>query len=400
MLPAGARRPPEPGRAGHLGTVRPVADDVAMVVPDYGGACLSSVVPALLDRRQGLPSWMPSGLARLAEARQVLLLVLDGIGWDHLQRRRDDLPCLGAGEGGRITSVAPTTTATALTSITTGSTPAEHGIVGYRMAVGEDGRPADEVLNVLQWRIGTADARRRLPAPALQRRPPFGGLGVAVLTRADFAPTGFTAAHLHGTRLVGWRVPSTLVVEAGRVLRGGAPFVYAYYDGLDKVAHEHGLGEHYEGELRTVDRLVEELVGTLPPGAALVVTSDHGQVEVGSNARLPAPELVAATALFSGEGRFRWLHARPGAAGDLLEAAEELHGGEAWVRTRRQLVDDGVFGGPLAPEVEARLGDVALLAHAPVAFLDPADTGETRLAARHGSLTAAEVWVPLLSWSA
>ena len=369
-----------------------------MVVPDYGGACLSSVVPALLDRRRGLPPWMPPGLEGLTGATQVLLLVLDGVGWAQLQRHGTDLAWLGAGRGGPITSVAPTTTATALTSITTGATPAEHGVVGYRMAVGEDGRPADEVLNVLQWRIGAADARRRLPATALQRRPPFGGPGVAVLTRADFAPTGFTAAHLHGSRLVGWRVPSTLVVEARRVLAEGAPFVYGYYDGLDKVAHEHGLGDHYAAELETVDRLVGDLVAVLPPGAALVVTSDHGQVEVGTNARLPAPELMAVTALFSGEGRFRWLHARPGAADDLYKAAEELHGDEAWVRTRRQLVDGGVFGGPLAPEVEARLGDVALLARRPVAFLDPADTGETRLAARHGSLTADEMWVPLLAW--
>ena len=398
MLPGEASHSPEPGTAGGLGTVRPVADDIAMVVPDYRGACLSSVVPALLGRRSSLPPWLPAGLEGLAEASQVLLLVLDGLGWALLQQQLGDLPAFGAGRGGRITSVAPTTTATALTSITTGCTPAEHGIVGYRMAVGGAGGVPDEVLNVLQWRIGAADARRLLPAGAFQRRAPFGGPGVVVLTRADFAPTGFTAAHLHGTRLVGWRVPSTLVVEARRVLADGAPFVYAYYDGLDKVAHEHGLGDHYLGELHTVDRLVADLAAVLPPGAALVLTSDHGQVEVGANARLPAPELMAATALFSGEGRFRWLHARPGAADDLLKAAEELHGDEAWVRTRRQLVDDGVFGGTLAPEVEARLGDVALLARAPVAFLDPADTGETRLAARHGSLTADEVWVPLLAW--
>jgi hypothetical protein len=379
--------------------VRPVADDEVMVVPDYGGACLSSVVPALLDRRRGLPAWMGPGLEGLAGATQVVLLVLDGVGWAQIQSRRHELTWLGAGRGGPITSVAPTTTATALTSITTGCTPAEHGMVGYRMAVGAEGGPPDDVLNVLQWRIGAADARRLLPATALQRRPPFMGAGAVVLTRADFAPTGFTAAHLHGSRLVGWRVPSTLVVEARRVLAEGAPFVYAYYDGLDKVAHEHGLGDHYAAELQTVDRLVGDLTGVLPPGAALVVTSDHGQVEVGGNARLPAPELMAVTTLFSGEGRFRWLHARPGAADDLHKAAEELHGGEAWVRTRRQLVDDGVFGGRLPPEVEARLGDVALLAREPVAFLDPADTGETRLAARHGSLTGDEVWVPLLTWA-
>jgi hypothetical protein len=48
--------------------------------------------------------------------------------------------------------------------------------------------------------------------------------------------------------------------------------------------------------------------------------------------------------------------------------------------------------------VAARLGDVVLVPFAPMAFLDPADTGELRLKARHGSLTAEEMLVPLLAW--
>ena len=132
--------------------------------------------------------------------------------------------------------------------------------------------------------------------------PPFGGLAVPAVTRTEFAATGFTAAHLAGARLVGWSVPSTLVVEVRRLLGEGEPFIYAYYEGLDKVAHEHGLGEYYAQELRTVDRLVGDLVEALPAGAALVVTSDHGQVEVGSSARLPGPDLMAGVELCRARG--------------------------------------------------------------------------------------------------
>jgi hypothetical protein len=128
------------------------------------------------------------------------------------------------------------------------------------------------------------------------------------------------------------------------------------------------------------------------------VTSDHGQVQVGSAERLPAPDLLAGVELLSGEGRFRWLHTRPGATADVAEAAQEAHGDEAWVRTREELVAEGWFGGPLPPQVADRLGDVALVARAPIAFVDPGDTGETRLQARHGSMTAAEMDVPLLGW--
>jgi hypothetical protein len=189
-----------------------------------------------------------------------------------------------------------------------------------------------------------------------------------------------------------------MAVDLARLLGEGEPFVYAYYDGIDKIAHEEGLGAHYDAELRTVDRLVADLVAILPTGATLVVTADHGQVEVGPRVELLGPELMAGTRLLSGEGRFRWIHARPGAAADLLDDASERYADTTWVVSRQQAVDEGWFGGPLRAGVAERLGDIALVPHAPIAFLDPADVGETGLAARHGSLTPAEMLVPLVAF--
>jgi hypothetical protein len=122
-------------------------------------------------------------------------------------------------------------------------------------------------------------------------------------------------------------------------------------------------------------------------------------VEVGRSAELPANEILEASWLISGEGRFRWFHALPGAKEDLESAAVEHHGQKAWVRTLEQMQDENWFGGTLTKQVVSRLGDVALVAREPVAFLDPADPGETRLAARHGSLTEAEMYVPLLGFA-
>jgi hypothetical protein len=380
------------------------------VLPAYGGACIASVTPVLQRVVSGgsdgdaaggapLPDWLPEPARN---ANQIVLLVLDGVGWAQLQKSGDATPTLHSGSGGPITSVAPTTTATALTSISTGLVPAEHGLVGYRLAVGEGGGPprdgSAKILNVLRWRTDDADARETLPAKEFQPARAFGGAPTTTVTRAEFLATGFSAAHLDGPVMVGWQVPSTIVVETRRRLGEGARFVHAYYDGPDKVAHSHGLGEHYAAELKAADRLVGDLVDVLPEGACLVVTSDHGQVEVGGSAELPANELLEASWLLSGEGRFRWFHARPGAARDLEQAASECHGDVAWVRTREQMIDERWFGGPLSATVASRLGDVALLAREPIAFLDPADTGETRLAARHGSLTEAEMYVPLLAF--
>lgn len=365
------------------------ADDQP-VLPRYTAGCVSDLVPALLGPRgcEGLPAWFPSAAHG---ARQVVLLVLDGLGANQLAERRPLAPCLGELEGGTITTVAPSTTATALTSIATGLTPGEHGIVGYRFPV------HGEMLNTLRWSTPGGDARTRIAPRDLQRVPAFLGASVPTVVRAEFATSGFSGAHLHGARHVGYRTVSTLLVEVRRLLAAGERFVYAYYDGIDKVAHEYGLADHYDAELGFVDRLVGDVRSVLPPDAVLLVTADHGQVHVGDNVRRLDPSILPLLAQQSGEGRFRWLHARAGAAAELLAATREAHGAEAWVAPVAEVVAQGWFGPGVTPAARGRLGDVALAARDRVSFDDPADTGIYDLVSRHGSLTADEMLVPLLA---
>lgn len=368
------------------------------VLPDWAGAGLHRVVPTLLNELAdpggtALPGWFPEPVAG---ADQVVLLVIDGLGEEQLRERRALAPLLAGGVGGPITSVAPSTTACALTTLVTGKVPAEHGVVGYRLAL------HGEVMNVLQWSLRGVDARMSVPASKFQPCESFPGapVPVPVVTRQDFGPTGFTAAHLGNVDLHRWYTPAGLVTAVRELTAGGAPFVYAYYEGIDKVAHAEGLGPYYDDELRAVDRLVGDVLEALPAGSVLVVTADHGQVEVGGAVELIGPEIMEAVTLISGEGRFRWLHVRPGAVADVAATATALHGDVAWVRTKEEMIADGWLGGVPSAEVAARLGDVALVPFAPTAFLDPADTGELRLKARHGSLTSAEMSIPLLGWRA
>lgn len=360
------------------------------LLPDYSGPCLSNVLPALLSRDgPAPPTWLPEGVA---SARQVVLLALDGLGWQQLQQRTDLAPTLASMAGGPITTVAPSTTATCLTSLTTGLPPARHGVIGYRVHVG-----GGSILNVLRWRVADGDARELVDPLGFAPEPPFRGLAPPVVTRAEFAGGGFSMAHLRGARQFGWRMPSTLVSHVRRLLVDERePFVYCYYDGVDKVAHEYGLGDAYDEEVAACDALVARLASVLPPGAALVVTSDHGQVDVGPGVVAIAPTVLASVSLLSGEGRFCWLHAAEGVPVELLvERARSAHGDTGWVRTVGELEAEGWFGGRLPPDVRARVGDVALIAADPIAYVDPAEPPST-LVSRHGSSTPAEVLVPLL----
>lgn len=366
--------------------VTPPGGEATSSLPDYTGAWVGGIVPGLLSGEP--PQWMP---AAVVEARVVVLLVLDGLGWETLTASAHLLPELTALQGRAITTVVPSTTAAALTSITTGAPPAVHGVAGYRIRVG--GR----ALNVLRWQASGDDA---VPAPPdVQQVPPFLGRRVPVVTRSEFRKTGFTAAHLRGADFSGWKTVSALLETVARHVRAGADFVYAYYDGIDKVAHEYGLRDPVHAtELVLTDRLVGDLLDRLAPDVALLVTADHGQVDIPdpAAAAVPLGAVARMVSSYSGEGRFRGLHARSGASAALLEACRETYGDRAWVRSREQVFDEGWLGPGATLAARGRIGDVLLAARAPVVFADPGLPKEMRMRSQHGSLTSAEVLVPLL----
>ena len=356
---------------------------VEPVRPEYDGACISNVVRAL----RGREPWVPDVIR---DADSVVLLVIDGLGWNLIDTHREAMPTLAALEGGPITSVTPSTTTAALTSLTTGMAPVEHGVVGYRLCI--DG----EVLNVLRWSMPWG---RPPPRPdAFQPRLAFGGEAIPVVTRADFASTGFSGLHLRGAALHGWHGVSSIAVHCRDLVGAGERFVYAYYGYADIVFHMHGLDDNFlVAELAFVDRLVQDVLESLPASTALAVTADHGHIRFEEWVDLDddVQQLVGVQA---GEARFRYLHARPGCVDDLLTATNERYADRAWVLSRDRLIDEGWLG-PRTPtaEVARRIGDVVLAARDPIGFVDPANPGETRLRSGHGSLTPDEMLVPLLA---
>jgi hypothetical protein len=358
------------------------------VKPQYSGPNVTGVVPALLGVRP--VEWMP---APVAGARATVLLVLDGLGWEALQAFPAQLPELRSFSGGPVTTVVPSTTPAALTSITTGLPPSRHAITGFRI------RHERGVLNAIRWQL--ADGGRPPPPEHVQKERVFCGRTVPVVTKAMFRTTGFTAAHLRGADFHGWQTTAVLVQEVRELVEGGAPFVYAYYSGVDEVAHAYGLeSEYYPAELRATDRLVSDLLDALPDDVAVVVTADHGQVQVGPagwRTLAPVHDLVEA---YAGDGRFRHLHAKPGRAAELHARAEELHGGpagEAWVFRREQLLDEEWLGPDPVPATYRRVGDVVLAARERVGFVDPTFPYEAQLMSAHGSVTPAEMQVPLVA---
>ena len=363
------------------------------VIPDYSGANLTGIIPGCLLGASGRrPNWFPQPLQ---EAERIVLLVIDGLGYEQLQRHAHIAPNLMSLVGGSITTIAPSTTASALTSLVTGASPAEHGIVGYRMDMG------DSIMNSLRWWSDTRDLRKVHPPATVQPIPPFVGMTIPVVSRAELEGSAFTEAHLRGSRPCGWRAASSIVAQCANLISSGEKFVYAYYDGIDKIAHERGFGAYYDSEIAATDWLVGSLLNTVPSGTTLAITADHGQVQVDDNVVHLSNDIKASLHHQSGEGRFRWLHAKRGQESDLLQIATDSYSDIAWVASRDQVIEEAWLGpargGRIADQVKRRLGDVALVPFTATTFDDPLDSGPFSLVCRHGSLTADEMFVPFLA---
>jgi hypothetical protein len=177
--------------------------------------------------------------------------------------------------------------------------------------------------------------------------------------------------------------------------------VYAYVSELDLTGHLRGVDSlSWRGQLSIVDRMVEQLVAGLPDDAVLLVTADHGMLDVPAETRLDVdeePVLLDGVRLLAGEPRARYVHALSGAEADLLARWREVLGDRAWVVGRDEAIASGVFG-PVEDAVAERIGDVVALARGSWAMTASThEPGPSRLAAYHGSLTATELAVPLLA---
>jgi len=365
-------------------------------LPGYGESSLadlaSSVLAALGMVREPNPLGLP-------ETDRVCLLVLDGLGWEQLREHQAAAPFLSelAVSGRPLTAGFPAMTATSLTSLGTGRPPGQHGVLGYLVAVpGED-----RLLNSLRWDSGV-DPVAWQPGSTIFERAAAAGISGFHVAHSALLRTGLTAAALRGAEGVAANTLGALAAQTAAVLRrSDRALALVYHSQLDSTGHEFGSSsDAWRYHLGQVDRLAEHLAGALPPGSALYVTADHGQVDVPAQDRTDAdtvPALRDGVALLGGDSRARYVYARPGAAADVLAAWREVLGHRAWVVSRDEAIDGGWFG-PVDPRLAPRIGDVVAAATGASGIVaSTAEPAESALIGLHGSLTLAEQAVPLLT---
>ncbi len=363
-------------------------------VPAYGRGTLGDLLPSVAAHL-GLGGQDALGLP---DARRYVVLLADGLGWDALNEHASSFPLWGRAAWSRPVEVgAPTTTVTSLTSLGTGLAPGQHGVVGYTF------RLAGRLLQPLSKKPGM-DALDVQPGLTWFERFEKAGIRASAVEPVFFSRSLLTNAALRGARFLGVadeQDPAELADAAALAAASGEPSVtYVYVRALDHEGHAAGLGSaRWNEALRFVGEAATKLRAALPDDVVMLVTGDHGMVDVPRSSRVvisETPALREGVTLVGGEARFRHLYVRVGQAEAVAARWADALGDAAWVRTRAAAVADGWFG-PLSSRVADRIGDVLVAARGDVGVFTDRTSGEWALWGMHGSLTPQEIQVPLIA---
>ncbi|GAA4662615.1 alkaline phosphatase family protein [Gordonia humi] len=354
----------------------------------------------------------PNPLA-IEENRDVVVLLVDGLGAQLLIRGAHEAPTLAGHVTTTLRAGFPATTATSLTSLAVGAPCAVHGVIGYSFAV-PTGAGGPRTLNALRWTYDNADgpdARAEAEPESIQTGPSrlealaARGVDVHYVVPGYQATSGLTRAAFRAAGTV--HPASTLdEVRAGilAVARHDGPdrrFAYAYYPGLDMAGHLHGPeSDEWHEQLRAVEKTVADLYADLPATCTLLITGDHGMISAGTRVDLDAaPQLHRGVRAVAGEARVRHVYLdRLDARDDVAQTWAGTLGPHARVATREQAFDEHWFG-DIRPEpgIAARFGDVIAVAEGDAVLLRPeAEPMESTLVGHHGAWSDDEQFVPLV----
>jgi hypothetical protein len=372
------------------------------IFPDYDGGSLVNLMASIVQSRGGKPLHAPLRNFGSTEARNVVLLIIDGLG-DRLLMQRAAGGELARRRRGTMTSVFPSTTASAITTSYTGRTPHEHGLTGWFTYFSDAGcvaaalpfRSRGDNLP-LQQRIA---AERIYTSPSLFESLPARSI---VVTDERIAGSEYNLRHCRGAEVQGYRTVDELVSRVAAAVKSGSErkLVYAYWPDYDAASHQYGC-ESPEAMAKVVEidaafgQLLSKLSGT---DSLVIATADHGFVDCQPEDCLELPDALGALLRFPlcGERRVVFCHVQ--SERDFVARASEWLGERAEVRPSRELAAEGWFGGGVPhPLFAERIGDVAILMKDGYTLKDwlPGEPRHLHIG-NHGGTSDDEMTIPLI----
>jgi predicted AlkP superfamily pyrophosphatase or phosphodiesterase len=404
----------------------------ASVYPYYERHSLVSL-PASICHWLGIP---PFGAPALADEilnalggpfRQVIRLVVDGLGLEQLNHFSNSTERAGSNRSAfwqrllddavlaPITSITPSTTASALTSLWTGQPAAVHGVMGYEMYLKEYSLIANMITHAPTSFYGDVGGIKRagfdpgtfLPVPTFGPHLGQHGIQVDALQHMAIAHSGLSTMLFPGVNVVPFRSPSDLWVTLPALLAQNATekaYTYIYWGELDELSHRFGpINERVNLEFSLFSYLLEGFLDGMRKHSRgdtlFLMTADHGHLHTPKTPLLDMrfhPDFCDCISLYpSGENRLAYLYLKPGAEQRLMDYVATTWPGKFELVSTQNALAAGLFGpGQAHPQLAERTGDYILIAQED-AYLWWANK-DNILLGRHGGMTQVEMVVPLL----
>ena len=401
------------------------------VTPRYDGLSLANLPVSVLKhfgvRTPGLRPLRDDLVENQLEGSdRVIVFLVDGLGYDLVVRESSRNPkslfrrFANAGTLFPATSTFPSTTTTAITTVNTGLTPQQHGIIGYTMYLREMGvvanmisfspapDPRRDVLTIMGL-----DPRSLLPTDTIHEVLAKNGVRSQVLTRRIYKNTALSRLAHAGATITTYVNSSDLFVALRRQIEDESTsplYVFAYWDALDSIAHLYGPeAEEVTAELASLcyslkTELLDKLGRRSARKTTLIITGDHGfastpeeKIILASNYRHFMDYLQLPP---TGDSRASIIHVKAGRLDEARAYLSSKFAGRLTVIDSEAALQAGLFGyGRIHKELRSRIGDLIILPHDDHSFVYPYRRREEGfgLKGSHGGLSRGEMLIPILA---
>lgn len=329
------------------------------------------------------------------DVKRVCVVLVDGLGSLQLQARRGHVPNLRTlNLESKITTVVPSTTAAGITALGTGVLPGKNAMAGYSLRCPLTGA----TFSLIKWEGAGYDAEKWQTHPTLFERLSADNLArTAIIQPREYIGSGLSLAALRVAPAISAQRLDQRFDAAVKLFHDGVKATYLYWGNLDKVGHKYGWeSQQWIDELENFDREFGRFLRLVPKNTLVLLTADHGMVDAGEKIDIAEDDFLNQDiSQVAGEERaFQIYTAKP----DLVaERWREKLADLAWVFSKDELIASGILG-TVSDFTASVIGDVVAFSKTNLGFVDSRvqSAGAIGLVGVHGSLTAQEMYIPLV----
>ncbi len=398
------------------------------VLPFYSGRSILNI-PASICKAFNLPAYHTETLEKDVfpmvdeNIQRIIIILMDGLALNRFSNWLENgrIPVwnqlLKSGTIAPITSISPSTTSAAMTTLWTGSSAAEHGVMGYEVWLKQYGIVSNMISqSPMSFKSGHSnlsqagfDAETVLTVPKLGDYLTRNGVSTYSFQHYSIANSGLSRTFMNDINIYPYSNEAECWVNLRELIESKLHeklYLWTYWSALDHLGHLYGPDDervevYFENFSRNLeDNLLNRLTKEQRNGTLLIFTSDHGQVTTQKDPIYSLsnhPEFINCLHIKpTGESRFTYLHVKPGYESTLREYIEKTWPNKYVVLESAKILNSGLLGnGTPHPDIHNRIGDLIMLAK-DNNYLWWSDE-KNPLIGRHGGLTEMDMVVPFVS---